>query len=257
MLEPKQKNYYSLNLTEGRIFIIFISMIILMVIIIFGCIILISNNAKSKEINLTTSEKDEFKNIKDDSFSFYSSLEEESRVIYPNDHDNNSKNYLIKNTNLQNNLKTNIQEEIKNTSKLKNNEIKTTSDQDKHVRINNSEILYSSNYYTPSPTPPTPKIYNKKSSTQKKYTKQESSNSNKKYIVQIGSYLNKKTADNISLFYKGQGYPTFIRNKTSNGKIYYRLRIGPFKEKKNAEKHLASLKVSKYGKSSYISIVYL
>ncbi len=44
MNEQKPKNYYSLNLTEGRIFLIFITVLIVITVIVFSIALLISSN---------------------------------------------------------------------------------------------------------------------------------------------------------------------------------------------------------------------
>ena len=78
-----------------------------------------------------------------------------------------------------------------------------------------------------------------------------------RYVVQVGSYTNKKIADEISQHYTKAGYPVYQQEFTKDGQTYYRLRIGPFKEKDRAENYLLSVKDSKYGKNSYISKIFI
>jgi len=257
MSDGRPRNYYSLNLTEGRIFIIFIAFIILLVLVIFGFLILVSNNKKSEDINLQV-ENEDFKNIESSDFVFYSDLsgepETEINIELTDTEDNKSKiNSVKKEKNTLDEpfkleVKEKEKEEIPITEKRTNENI---------VKLDDSEVLYSSKFDD--------KVEIKKTSTTKTYTqpvttKKSSTTSvasNRRYIVQIGSYLSQDIANDIHSYYETQGYPTYIKTKKSDGKTYYRLRVGPFKEKDRAEKYMASLKDSKYGKNCYISIVYL
>ncbi|MCK4796668.1 MAG: SPOR domain-containing protein [Spirochaetes bacterium] len=259
MNQEKPKNYYSLNLTEGRIFIIFVSIILLVVIIIFGCVIIISNNQKkANQIDFTITDEESPK-TESDNFTFYSDLTGESEIIIldNNPEVNNTENISLQSKNIdnQNDFKIEFQEKVdKQEIKNKHEDI----DNKDIVKIDNSEVLYSSNYNKNPKTLKTDYNKNKQSYTKTQTSiKQKTSTTNKRYIVQIGSYENKQTVNDISYFYQKQGYPTYIKTKESNDKTFYRLRVGPFKQKERAETYLTSLKNSKYGKSSYISVVYL
>lgn len=261
MSNNRQKNYYSLNLTEGRIFIIFISFIILLVVVIFGFLIIISNQNKSDDINLKV-EGEDFKEMKDSDFVFYSDLtgEPESNInIDLEDNLLNSEINIVENKVPDKIAKEDDFEIVLKEKKEEHKLIVQKADNRKNlVKLDNSDVLYSSTFDN--------KIEIKKSennvtSFNKTISYSNKTNTstvpNKRYIVQIGSYLSKDTANDISSYYRGQGYPAYIRSKDSEGKTYYRLRIGPFKEKGKAEEYLTTLKSSKYGKNCYISVVYL
>ena len=254
MNQEKPKNYYSLNLTEGRIFIIFITILIIVCVVAFGVALIISNSRKANDVKVNLANEDNL-NLNSQNFSYYKELDEDNKV--DSFAKNNSENNNAKSSD---NYKLEIQE---NKNVEKNNEIeiaKTDNNSNDTVKIDNSEVIYSSKYIDDSASNENTKKQTGTSITKKSTTKsvqQTKKEFEKRYIVQVGSYINKKTAEEISLFYQIQGYPAYITETINKEKTYYRLRVGPFKEKTVAEGYLANLKTSKYGDKSYISIVYL
>jgi cell division septation protein DedD len=258
--ENKPKNFYSVNLTEGRVFIIFVAIILFIAVVFFGVFIFISQTNKSKAPvaeNTTIPERSDY--------ALYNLSGENSSLSKISDQtsDNTVKE--------EGTTKTPAIEE-KSVSPKKEN---------MNVEIDNSEVLYSSKTKETVDKKIDSKFTEKqpvkKSKVTKKTTpvndtkkqtaviKKEDKKSTvaiksqqaltKKYSIQIASYNDKKTAENIADFYKKEKYPVYTSQIISNGKTFYRLRIGPFSEKEKADKFLATLKESKYGKNSYISVV--
>lgn len=62
------------------------------------------------------------------------------------------------------------------------------------------------------------------------------------YRVQIGAFSEKKNADAYAAKARGKGFPTVIKTETVNGVQIYRVQCGAFKEKKNAEAFAEKLK---------------
>lgn len=254
MNDNRPKNYYALNLTEGRIFIIFISFIILLVVLIFGFLIIISNQNKSENINFKV-DNEEFETLDNNDFVFYSDLTGEPDTDLQLNIEKTSSNIKLDNEENKVSKKDTNEFESKISDK-KVVEEKSKSD-DGLVTLDDLDVLYSSTFDDKIEIKKNPKKQ-ESAAAKTTYTKEESIKiSNKRYIVQIGSYINKETANDIEIYYKGRGYPTYIRSKNAEGKTYYRLRVGPFSKKNKAEEYLTALKKSKYGKNSYISIVYL
>jgi len=255
MNEEKPKNYYSLNLTEGRIFIIFISVLIVITVLVFSIAFLISSNNRKNNNAKANSENEELQVIENDNFSYYNL-----------NSDSEQNTFLDEKNNF-------IEEASKDEDKVVQNDndydqkgiqakIEEKEESPEVVKLDNTNVLYSSKYSDKKETTNTASTQNKIQTVKKKtttVTKKQTSTTKRevRYTVQIGSYLEKKTAEEISLYYQIQGYPAYIVEKTTGGKRFYRLRVGPFKEKDNAEKYLASLKSSKYGKESSIWVVYI
>lgn len=250
MSDNKPKNYYTLNLTEGRIFAIFVLFVILLVVIIFSVFIFLANN-KNAVKNKIENDNTELVYNNTDNMSYHSELSGE---------ENNGEKFV------------DLFEESEDTTEdliatedmsiiADDGTLKGEIDLDDLVTLDNTETLYSSKFKTKEETTTvaevkkTPIPFKVKSTPVVK--KHEPVNNSKRFIVQVGSYKSKKTAEDISIYYQMQGYPVYIKEKNVSGTHYYRLRVGPFKEKGRAETFLAALKESKYGKSSYISVVYL
>jgi hypothetical protein len=242
--ERKPKNYYTLNLTEGRIFIIFIAILIVIVLVVFS-IALFNSSKKNSVTNLSVQDSQISNNELADHYTYYDRLG----------------NNTLTNNSLANSSNSSISSEANNikTDNLnnENNEIKLN---DNSAKPDDSEVLYSSKFINNNKSIDESKIKSLVTKSDKKSNiKSNSSSTERKirYIIQIGSYTNKKLALEVSTYYEKIGYPTFIKEIESNGKKYYRLRIGPYKEKEKASNYLVKLKSTKYGKDSYISIVYL
>jgi cell division septation protein DedD len=255
--DEKQKSYYSLNLTEGRRFVIFIVFIIFFAVLLVGVIIVVKN------IQNTNSNRNQTENT-DQGYKppYYSSQNDQNTISSISISDSSD--------DIKKSMTSILQTKIDTTEDktVKTEETPTSN-------IDNSETLYSSKFSNASEnTKSEPKISSQTKITAKKNvnaTKQtknsdiqtakktsaDKTNPTKKYVVQIGSYTNKKTAEDIASFYKSNGnYPTYIKDIISDGKTFYRLRVGPFSEKTRAEMYLTNLKVTKYGKNSYISEVF-
>jgi DedD protein len=77
----------------------------------------------------------------------------------------------------------------------------------------------------------------------------------KEYWIQAGSYIDRHKADELNGFLMEKGLPGRISTKSIEGKTYYRVRIGPYTMKKEAEKFLTWVKVLNGLETSYISEV--
>jgi cell division protein FtsN len=76
------------------------------------------------------------------------------------------------------------------------------------------------------------------------------------YWIQAGSYTSPSRAQEIAAALEEQGLDSKITTRTLSGKTYYRVRIGPYMSKGEAEKFLEWVKAVKGFESSYISMVY-
>jgi cell division septation protein DedD len=271
----KQKNNSTLggaNLTEGRIFVVFISFIILIVIVIFGFIILLSNSKKGGEVNVSTT-NDQFENLgKSNDYIYYSdltgepdklSIKDKKDLAVETDQNISDNNNAVMTNNFVVSLK---DKDIKDTSSKENSVSMTESKnndavkENEVVKLDDSEVLYSSKEHNKvsADQKDTVKIkVTREKDTSVKIKKSTSNQISKNFIIQVGSYSSKELAKEISSYYTKKGYQAFIKEKKNDGKTFYRLRVGPFNEKELAERSLASLKDTKYGKDSYISVVYL
>ena len=251
MNQEKPRSYYSLNLTEGRIFIIFISVLIIITILVFSIAFIISSSNK-RNSPVTDIDKEDLEVIEDNDYVYHNYLDNESQgESFLADNNSTDQEKEKQNQELFTKEGTDQKElQVKEKEINEDNEI---------VKLDNNNVLYSSKHIEEKETAKVenkPQIIKKPTNT----VVQKSPETKKReirYTVQIGSYLEKNTAEEISLFYKIQGYPAYIIEKTTGGKRFYRLRVGPFKEKEDAEKYLTSLKSSKYGKDSSIWVVYL
>ncbi|MDZ7792654.1 MAG: SPOR domain-containing protein [Spirochaetia bacterium] len=76
------------------------------------------------------------------------------------------------------------------------------------------------------------------------------------YWIQTGSYTSRTRADRIKAELDRQGLTGRIMSKDVDGTLYYRVRIGPYQEKEEAQKFLTWVKEKEQFSSSYISQVY-
>jgi cell division protein FtsN len=76
------------------------------------------------------------------------------------------------------------------------------------------------------------------------------------YWIQAGSYTSPSRAQEVGAALEDQGLVSKITTRTLSGKTYYRVRIGPYMSKGEAEKFLEWVKAVKGFESSYISMVY-
>tara|TARA_B100001059_G_C17705535_1_gene512515 strand:+ start:303 stop:911 length:609 start_codon:yes stop_codon:yes gene_type:complete len=64
---------------------------------------------------------------------------------------------------------------------------------------------------------------------------QNSQSSTGMWTVQLGSFSNKESADNLYTDLRKQGYAVFMSTFQANSGLFYRVRIGPQKNKNDAE----------------------
>jgi cell division protein FtsN len=76
------------------------------------------------------------------------------------------------------------------------------------------------------------------------------------YWIQAGSYTSSSRAQEVADVLGEQGLVSKITTRTLSGGTYYRVRIGPYMSKGEAEKFLEWVKAVKGFESSYISMVY-
>jgi cell division protein FtsN len=76
------------------------------------------------------------------------------------------------------------------------------------------------------------------------------------YWIQAGSYTSSSRAQEVAQALEDQGLVSKITTRAMSGKTYYRVRIGPYQSKPEAEKFLEWVKAVKGFESSYISMVY-
>ena len=252
--EFKPKKYYSLNLTEGRVLVIFISVILLITVLTFCITFAFFNKNKANDMHL--------KNLQSDSNLMELNPNENVSDIALNDEKTNdealSENDAAAGDNIspENNGEKEIAVKEDKEIDLKseyNKLIEKNRPDTQIVHVDDTEVLYSSKYASKKEKidvkSKSLKAVENKSKPVKKYEQN--------YIVQIGSFVKKSTAENVLEFYKKQGYSSFIVTKVMNGTTYYRLRIGPYKNKTDAEKYLDEIKKSKYGENSYISVIFI
>ena len=284
----EKKSFYALNLTEGRMFGVFIGIVLVLVAVFFAIMVTAFKLSKPKSgpINIRTEtieKKDSTTQNAESAFSFYSDLAGEDAV--------KQDDVLTKEV-----IKVN-QEVPTQTSETQNAaaDNNTETVEEPQLSIDNSEILYSSRYQqnqkfkkdetkpaanqtaqtvkaavpakqsetksaaADKPAEQKNSVANVKTAEPAKPVKVETASKDKsvRYVVQVGSYTNKKIADEIAQHYNKAGYPVYQQEFSKDGQTYYRLRIGPFKEKDRAENYLLSVKDSKYGKNSYISKIFI
>jgi cell division protein FtsN len=76
------------------------------------------------------------------------------------------------------------------------------------------------------------------------------------YWIQAGSYTSPSRAQEVAASLEEQGLVSKITTRSLSAKTYYRVRIGPYMSKGEAEKFLEWVKAVKGFESSYISMVY-
>lgn len=76
------------------------------------------------------------------------------------------------------------------------------------------------------------------------------------YWIQTGSYTSKTRAEEVKAVLQEKGVVSKITSKLVDEKNYYRVRIGPYTSKPEAEKFLDWIKALRGFDGSYISLVY-
>ncbi|RKX77806.1 MAG: hypothetical protein DRP87_08135 [Spirochaetes bacterium] len=78
----------------------------------------------------------------------------------------------------------------------------------------------------------------------------------KEYWIQTGSYRSKSRAEKVQESLLGKGVVSSITTRVVNGQNYFRVRIGPYEKKEEAEKFLSWIREISGFESSYVSLVY-
>ena len=80
-------------------------------------------------------------------------------------------------------------------------------------------------------------------------------NPDHKYTIQVSSFLSKKVANRTVRFYKDKGYPTFIREYSpSEITTFYRVRIGTFQSKEQAQEYGNEIKEKEKDFKFYVTV---
>jgi cell division protein FtsN len=75
------------------------------------------------------------------------------------------------------------------------------------------------------------------------------------YWIQTGSYKSQGKAEELVTLLEGKGLGSRVFSYASNGDTFYRVRVGPYSNKGEADKFLALVKQVQGLESSYISMV--
>ncbi len=78
----------------------------------------------------------------------------------------------------------------------------------------------------------------------------------KEYWIQTGSYSSHSRADDMAAMLTNQGLSGRVTTREVDGRTFFRVRIGPYTEKAEAEKFLSWVQDVKGLETSYISLVY-
>ena len=259
--EVKKKQFYSINLTAERVFLIFVLLVAIIAVIVVAFVFSTSSKPVTKNKDVASEEViDEI--VSNDDFAFFddeNAMElldgEEEAVPVP------EKVTITEN-------KENAAATAKETADSENTANVATEEniaQEETVAAKpevkiEDKISYSSNYaekeekaVTP-PQPITKNAVDTSKPVEKKVTK--SAVQEKKWIIQIGSFTSEKSASDVADFYKKDNYPAYVKEFMKDGKTYYRLRIGPYDSDTKAQEALVKIKSSKYGKDSFVSVGY-
>ncbi|MCG8570286.1 MAG: SPOR domain-containing protein [Spirochaetes bacterium] len=243
----KTKTFYSVNLTEGRIFVIFIFVILVTAAIIFFILKSLNSSYSLGELDHAESTVD-IENLPqyEETTTYQQDLMGDTVINLTEKNSQNSQE--------------NKSEETVNTSEEEGTTEAVMSD----IELDNGEPLKASQFSEPeknkvvikTETKTQPVVEKKEPVKKKTIEAKPKTEYQKRYIVQVGAYQNKETLSKIQNFYTDLGYPTYTKTKTVNGKTYYRLRVGPFSQQEKAEEYLVALKRSKFGQNAYISVGY-
>ena len=255
--EVKKKQFYSINLTAERVFLIFVLLVAIIAVIVVAFVFSTSSKPVTKNKDVASEEViDEI--VSNDDFAFFddeNAMElldgEEEAVPVPEK--------VTITENKENAAEAANSENIANVATEGNVTQEETVAAKPEVKIED-KISYSSNYAekdektaTP-PQPITKSAVDTSKTVEKKVAK--SAVQEKKWIIQIGSFTSEKSANNVADFYKKDNYPAYVKEFMKDGKTYYRLRIGPYDSDTKAQEALIKIKSSKYGKDSFVSVGY-
>lgn len=240
--EVKKKQFYSINLTSERVFLIFVLIIAIIAVVVVAVVFSTSSKPVTKNKNVASEEViDEI--VNGDDFAFFD--------------DENSVELLDTEE-----VPAPVPEKITISDSDKKESAKESAKVKENVRPEvkiNDKVSYSSNYSEKESAASTPQPVRKsavetKIPAERQVAKQAIQE--KRWVIQVGSFTSKKSADDIAGFYKKDNYPAYIKEFMKDGKTYYRLRIGPYDSDVKAQEVLVKIKASKYGKDSYVAVGY-
>jgi cell division septation protein DedD len=255
--EVKKKQFYSINLTAERVFLIFVLLVAIIAVIVVAFVFSTSSKTVTKNKDVASEEViDEI--VSNDDFAFFD--DENAMELLDGEEDAVPVPEKVTITeNKENAAEAANSENTANVATEGNVTQEETVAAKPEVKIED-KISYSSNYAekdektaTP-PQPITKSAVDTSKTVEKKVAK--SAVQEKKWIIQIGSFTSEKSANNVADFYKKDNYPAYVKEFMKDGKTYYRLRIGPYDSDTKAQEALIKIKSSKYGKDSFVSVGY-
>ncbi len=104
--------------------------------------------------------------------------------------------------------------------------------------------------------PAAPKVEPKVAAEPKEYTGTKKTIRMTEYWIQAGSYTSEHRAEKVRSLLDEKGFAGRLETKEIDGTVYYRVRIGPYGNKAEADKFLSWVKGIKDFEKSYISKVY-
>ena len=255
--EVKKKQFYSINLTAERVFLIFVLLVAIIAVIVVAFVFSTYSKTVTKNKDVASEEViDEI--VSNDDFAFFD--DENAMELLDGEEDAVPVPEKVTITeNKENAAEAANSENTANVATEGNVTQEETVAAKPEVKIED-KISYSSNYAekdektaTP-PQPITKSAVDTSKTVEKKVAK--SAVQEKKWIIQIGSFTSEKSANNVADFYKKDNYPAYVKEFMKDGKTYYRLRIGPYDSDTKAQEALIKIKSSKYGKDSFVSVGY-
>jgi cell division septation protein DedD len=266
--EGKKKQFYSINLTTERVFLIFVLLVAIIAVVVVAVVFSTSSKPVTKNKDVASEEViDEI--VSNDDFAFFddeNTMElldgESGEVTAPE--------------------KVTLTEGTENTqstpaAEVAKPEIETQGQSSEPAKVEtvaakpevkiDDKVSYSSSYSekeekaaatttaaAAAPQPVKKNAVETKVVTEKKVTKAAANQ--KRWVIQIGSFTSEKSANDVAAFYKKDNYPAYVKEFMKDGKTYYRLRIGPYDSDSKAQEALVKVKASKYGKDSFVSVGY-
>lgn len=104
--------------------------------------------------------------------------------------------------------------------------------------------------------PASSKVSSSEADTEKSYSGTKKRIRTVEYWIQAGSYTSKTRAENVRGRLEENGFASRVEVKDIDGTTYYRVRIGPYRNKGEADKFLTWVKDIKDFEKSYVSKVY-
>ena len=216
----EKKSFYSVNLNESKIILIFVGFVFVIVIGIFGTLMIMSSINSNKK-NAKNEIKD--RDMSTNDYNFYSELTGEDvsglkdptsdvvKVLDARSEVNNEKTITEKVV-TDNNLVSKVENKIDNLDNEVIYSSKFNETKKSDLKLNNTQKVSNSLKKSTNTNTVTKKIENnKKVVVNTKKVEVKKTISTKKYVVQIASYTNKKSADEVLQYYQNVGYPTYIK----------------------------------------------